>query len=327
MELTFTASQLRTGLVDRSPIFRCGGKWECSPSYDLSRVNSSALEPPSPADAADFEARRRAAAASCEAAQARVVGHAVVQSGGWCLNMSGALELSLPRGGSYLLPRFHTQADLGVLMAVIALSRPLANPPTAFPGSGAPASINDIGAGVGQLGRELLSRVPQARYAGFDGAPNVETVTQGFVRWMDLTLPLHFDRADWVVSLEVGEHIRPNFEGVVIRNLHAHNCRGIILSWAKRVQFGLGHVNNHDPSTLEAKFRALGYYVHSDLTNAISNPTAKGDIQQWKEWQHLHHTLNRSMGVNLGLPRGFVRRTVRVYVRHQPVEGPGCAAR
>ena len=36
--------------------------------------------------------------------------------------MSGALELSLPRGGSYLLPRFHTQVDLGVLIAVIVSS-------------------------------------------------------------------------------------------------------------------------------------------------------------------------------------------------------------
>ena len=44
------------------------------------------------------------------------------ESGGWCLNMSGALELSLPRGGSYLLPRFHTQVDLGVLIAVIVSS-------------------------------------------------------------------------------------------------------------------------------------------------------------------------------------------------------------
>jgi len=104
------ASQLRTGLIDQTPKWRCGGKWECSPSYDLSRVNSSALEPQSAADEGEFEERRKAAAASCEAAaQARsgVVGHAVVNSGGWCLNMSGAVELTLPRGGRYLLPRYH----------------------------------------------------------------------------------------------------------------------------------------------------------------------------------------------------------------------------
>jgi hypothetical protein len=61
---------------------------------------------------------------------------------------------------------------------------------------------------------------------GFDGAGNVEEVTGGFVRFADLSLPLQMPRADWVVALEVGEHIPSAFEPTFVRNLHAHNCRG-----------------------------------------------------------------------------------------------------
>ena len=37
--------------------------------------------------------------------------------------------------------------------------------------------------------------------------------------------------SDWVLSLEVGEHVPSRYEDMYLRNLHAHNCKGIILSW------------------------------------------------------------------------------------------------
>ena len=45
-----------------------------------------------------------------------------------------------------------------------------------------------------------------------------------------------------MLSLEVGEHVPSQHEAVLIRNLHALNCRGIILSWASLWQSGHGHV-------------------------------------------------------------------------------------
>ena len=48
-------------------------------------------------------------------------------------------------------------------------------------------------------------------------------------------------RADWLMSLEVAEHIPNEHEGAVIRNLHAHNKRGLILSWGALSQPGVAH--------------------------------------------------------------------------------------
>ena len=49
------------------------------------------------------------------------------------------------------------------------------------------------------------------------------------------------------------------FEATVIRNLHAHNCRGVILSWAIPGQVGHSHVNNHANEYIIDIFLKLGY--------------------------------------------------------------------
>jgi hypothetical protein len=43
-----------------------------------------------------------------------------------------------------------------------------------------------------------------------------------------LTLPLALPITDWVLSLEVGEHVPSASEGMLIRNIHRHNCKGVI---------------------------------------------------------------------------------------------------
>ena len=62
-----------------------------------------------------------------------------------------------------------------------------------------------------------------------------------------------------MISFEVGEHVPHHKEGVVIRNLHAHNCVGVILSWAVLGQRGHHHVNNHANDYLVDIFQQLGY--------------------------------------------------------------------
>lgn len=53
----------------------------------------------------------------------------------------------------------------------------------------------------------LHDRRPGSRWAGYDGAGDIEEYTRGYVSYFDLTLPLALPRADWVVSLEVAEHV------------------------------------------------------------------------------------------------------------------------
>ena len=43
----------------------------------------------------------------------------------------------------------------------------------------------------------------------------------------------------------MAEHVPNGAEATLMSNLHALNCRGIVLSWASLGQPGTGHQNNH----------------------------------------------------------------------------------
>lgn len=120
-------------------------------------------------------------------------------------------------------------------------------------------SINDFGAGVGQYKAALIDKYPGLTYRAYDGAGNIEEFTKGFLKHFDLTFPLNLPKADWVVSLEVGEHVPSKYEGLMIRNLHRHNCKGIVLSWSVLNQGGYHHINNHANSYIISVFQDLGY--------------------------------------------------------------------
>jgi len=58
------------------------------------------------------------------------------------------------------------------------------------------------------------------RYDAFDGSPFSEQVSSGRVRHLDLSVPqFGLPLYDWVVSLEVAEHIPPAFEAAYLDNL------------------------------------------------------------------------------------------------------------
>ena len=217
----------------------------------------------------------------------------------------GSTWIALPNGQGYHIPRvadgMHVPAD-PVIVAV--LTDLLIQP------SGPSLSLNDFGAGVGQYGRALLSRDPSLQYRGYDGAGNVEAYTGGFVRFFDATASsLELPRADWLLSLEVGEHIPTEWEGSFLRNLHAHNCRGVILSWARLNQLGKGHVNNHETDYLADKFAQLGYFVNHQLTRDLRAQefvAADGSVERRPSWNT------------------WFSRSALAVERHVPLVGSGC---
>ena len=79
------------------------------------------------------------------------------------------------------------------------------------------------------------------------------------------------DVADWVLSLEVGEHIPKAFEEALIDNLHRHNTEGIVLSWARVGQGGFGHVNERDQGYVVDRLVHLGYAIDEQLTESLRN--------------------------------------------------------
>ena len=245
----------------------CGLIVDCPRTYNLSAINESISlwDPTNAAHAATLQAKRAAAAAVCTSKH-------ILPSGAWCLRRGaekhGTRRVELSNGMSYTMPGHHVQADA---IIVDVLHRLLLRP------GGRRLSINDFGAGVGQYGRALLSLDPSARWRGFDGSGDCESYTSGFVSFIDLTMPLSLPRAHWVLLLEVGEHVPSRDEGVLIRNAHAHNHCGVILSWAHLWQSGHRHINNHAEDYLVKIFDGLGYRLDARLTAALRDPARRRD--------------------------------------------------
>ena len=236
-------------------------------------------------------------------------GEGYLKHGGWCLEEKGSQLVHLPNEQSYRLPRHHARSD-GIVVAALAaiLSGALAG----SCGSRYPSrlSLIDFGAGVGQYGHSLLSLNPALRWRGYDGAGNAVDYTNRFVSFVDLTVPLAFPRADWVAALEVGEHVHYTNEMMFIRNLHAHNCRGVVLSWAKLNQWGLGHVNNHAPAYVAGVFEGLGYRYSQALSDALRKGAGVEIPQDHNATKERYFW--------------FRRPTVAVFERITPLQSPEC---
>jgi len=117
--------------------------------------------------------------------------------------------------------------------------------------------ICDLGCGCkGYYTKEFLKN--NINCYGFDGNPETEKASQGICKVRDLTIPYN-DVYDWVMCLEVAEHIPKKFEKIFIENLHNNNNKGIILSWAVIGQKGSGHVNCQNNDYVKELFKNLGY--------------------------------------------------------------------
>ena len=204
----------------------------------------------------------------------------VLDSGGWCLsepskndtvtpsittiNESSTVtyhDLDIP------IPTLHVPASQRVVLELLNMIQ-----------SEDIRSITDFGAGVGQYKAAVLNGLSETTanttgfvYHAYDGAGNVESYTHGFLRFVDLSVPLALPRSDWVLSLEVGEHIPWRYEAFFLRNLHYHNCRGVILSWASLGQGGYYHVNNHSNQYIIRVFEQLGYTHDIDASQRFRN--------------------------------------------------------
>jgi len=154
------------------------------------------------------------------------------------------------------------------------------------------ASVLDLGAGLAHYEADWERKGLVGRSDGilsvrmFDGAENVEKVTGGRVVWADLSEPLEdILPADWVLSLEVGEHIQAGSSSeTFIRNLHEHNTRGIVVSWGVPGQGGHFHINELVAETVLNKFLSFGdYFFDNDLSNKLRIVASSGQCCAWFE--------------------------------------------
>ena len=136
-------------------------------------------------------------------------------------------------------------------------------------------SVIDLGCGMADYTRALLKNGFEC--AAYDGNPNTVSLTGGIARVLDLSQPFELDKKyDWVLCLEVGEHIPKKFEKIFLDNVSRHAITGIILSWAIRGQGGDGHVNCRSNLYIvnQMKKRGCSYDVNS--TNMLRNEATFG---------------------------------------------------
>jgi hypothetical protein len=216
--------------------------------------------------------RKKAAEAICGLdALKRHSGHYVDETGTWCLAYANPRhregyhpdkwpEAYEPMYGKQ--PAHHVLPDFG-LAATIFKNLFAHRNNKSF-------SLLDIGAGIGQYGIWMNHNTSgNVRWQGYDGAGNVESFTNGLVTWIDVTDPT-FDtieppgyKSDFILSLEVGEHIPPSTTKTFIQLLDRHNIHGILLSWGVKGQGGHGHINNLDNSEVVSLFESFGYHQDS----------------------------------------------------------------
>lgn len=127
--------------------------------------------------------------------------------------------------------------------------------------------VYDFGCGHGLYTRNFI--VNKIMCDGYDGNPNTKQLTDGLCSVLDLSKSFSLPKKEYVITLEVGEHIPKLYEDIFINNIHSHNTKGVILSWAVVGQGGDGHINCQNNDYIKQKFSDLGYANDIDEENYL----------------------------------------------------------
>lgn len=106
------------------------------------------------------------------------------------------------------------------------------------------------------------------------------------MKFADLTVPQYFEhKYDWVMSLEVGEHIPAEYENIFLDNLARHADKGILLSWAVEGQNGHHHVNNYNNDyVIECmRERSFEYDAATSLRTVAALPYLKNTLMVFRK--------------------------------------------
>ncbi len=142
-------------------------------------------------------------------------------------------------------------------------------------------SVVDFGCGTGDYIRILQHN--NIECDGYDGNPDTFFISDGVAKIADLSQPLDLGKTyDWVLSLEVGDNIPQEYEKTFLENIHKHNAKGVVISWAIVGQGGVGHVNEQSNDYIIEQMEAFGYehdeYAEHKLRLAASFPWFKNTL-------------------------------------------------
>lgn len=121
---------------------------------------------------------------------------------------------------------------------------------------------------VSRLLVKMLTTARGVHVRAYEGASNVEELTRGLVHHADLTKEQHFRVADWVLCMEVAEHIPRQDAHTLMANLDRHNTMGIVLSWSW-AKAGTGHVNPQPKTHVTSLMRDWNYTEYKKESSAL----------------------------------------------------------
>ncbi|XP_071108267.1 uncharacterized protein [Haliotis cracherodii] len=207
-------------------------------------------------------ARRELAVMSCKMIEMTTKSNqtSVAASGGWCRQSSKST------GGQHLF------------------DKPLAEYLSLFFQN---QTVGSFGDGPGDYKKLLDSTHRLRTYDAFDGAPYGRETSGGVVRFADLTVPQYgLPLYDWIISLEVAEHIPSAYEDVYIDNIVRHAKKGVVLSWAVPGQGGLSHINNRPLVYVQNLFSNKGFETDIVGSNILQQkatlPWLKANVYVYK---------------------------------------------
>jgi hypothetical protein len=189
------------------------------------------------------QAMHRVGRLSCEISQDQVS-----QNGGWCSKISG-------RNSSQHLTDTYLAQELSTLLRG--------------------KRVVSFGDGPGVYKEMLLKMNEVKTYDAYDGAPYTSETTDNRVAFLDLSVPIyHLPKYDWVVSLEVAEHIPREFESIYMDNVVRHALEGVVLSWAHEGQGGHSHVNTRNFSYVKEQMEKRNFRHDEELSDLLKQKSA-----------------------------------------------------
>jgi len=117
-------------------------------------------------------------------------------------------------------------------------------------------NVLDVGCGSGDYVRHLRNAgIPKV--FGFDGNPKTPDFCDECIV-LDVISATRYV-ADWILCLEVGEHIPKEHETKFIEFITASAVRGVVLSWFPTEGHGIGHFNPKPNEYVKAKMAERGF--------------------------------------------------------------------
>lgn len=135
-----------------------------------------------------------------------------------------------------------------------------------------PVLAADLGCGAGEYCRAFKEHGWPAVH-GYEGTPeiaeiavhdNIQVLDLAKRRWVGINY-------DFVLCLEVGEHIPPEHEGTFIENVVEFTHQDLVLSWAVPGQGGTAHVNERSNEYVIGRFTKYGLVYDDLLSQGLRN--------------------------------------------------------